>query len=274
MIRSYNSIADFCDDIDRCDTSAMRYAQHSGSWANGENFSIAMQKSRYGNTSLVPAAEALMSQLESQIEVPRKVWDRSPAGAFAIVPEVLAGLPTPMRRQREVLDERQPLTIIVVTTSSAGIKAETLMKRGTAILALTMAMARIRPITLHALSMLDGHVDGTGEILLKSQINTAPLDLSTAAYVLTSAGFDRILCHAHSQRLAKYRGGWPSKYRWGRKDQPYFDYLINVFGYEKKNTLLIGPTFLGDPIVNTPVAWVQDQIARFTNANEDQDYAA
>ena len=207
-----------------------------------------------------------MDRLESQIETPRKVWERSPAGAFACVPDVIAGLPTPMRRQIEIGDERQPITIIYSVNSSGSISADTLRERGTAALALVMALARIRPVQLKMLFIGDGR-EGD-ETVFTAGINTTPLDLATARYVLTSAGFYRRIGFRVAAKLNGFIGGWPRKFS-GTAQDSYLAYLAKTLTTDPKRTLVIGPVYHRDPIVANPVAWINDQIARFTNAQDE-----
>jgi len=178
--------------FDSAASLAARYAQlgirygggTASEWFNGESQETTLRLSQTGDTALVPEAELLLSKLDTAIETTRPQWQRSPAGAFCSVPDVLAGLPTPMRRRVDVPDERAPITILVCSSCSAGIDAKTMQKRGTVILALVMALSRLRPVSLQSLATTYG-IDAEGETIITNEINTAPLDLATACYVLT-----------------------------------------------------------------------------------------
>lgn len=249
-------------------TSNLRDTSHSIDWYGGETREDTIRFAEIGDTRLVAKAETLLTSLDTQIETPRRVWTRSPAGAFCSVPDVLAGLPTPMRRQLHEADETAPITILATTTSSAAIPAETLAKRGTVILALVMALARIRPVSLHQLTLLNGSADRTGETVITAQINTSPLDLATACYVLTSAGFARRMTYRLAEKLNASSGGWPSSFSYWRP-QAYYDGLIPRLGFKPADTLLIGAAQLGDALLVSPVEWVNAQIARFLAKEED-----
>ena len=159
MIKRYESIAALRADYIALDC---RRRQSDNSWYNNESEAETLRKTEVGDTSLVSSAEALLDKLNSQIEVPRKIWQRSPAGSFASIPDVLAGLPTPMRRQAHTPDERAPITILVVTTSSAGIDAATLAKRGIVILALVIALSLTQNLLLTQMR--------TAQVMLKAQV--------------------------------------------------------------------------------------------------------
>lgn len=267
MIRQYNSPAELVADAQKLD--AMRGINNSADdrWV-GETQAQTIQRAKFGDRSLVGEAQKLIDQLDTQIETPRRVWERAPVGVYCAVPDVLAGLPTPMRRLRESNDDRAPIAIMVVSTSSAGIKAATLQKRGTAILALTMALARVRPISLWSVSMLDGDSGDRVETVLLTRIETAPLDLATACYVLTSAGWDRRLCHGISWRINGYTGGWPRDY-YNKKDA-YCQSLVERFSPTTPDkTLFIRESYLTDQLVTQPILWLNAQIHKFTAETQD-----
>ena len=152
MIKQYESIAAMRAEYIRLydERGAAPYESYgsSGSWYNNETRKQTLHFTDVGKTDLVPIAEQQMHRLDLAIETPRFTWDRSPAGAFCSVPDVLAGLPTPMRRRVDTPDTHAPIHIYFVTTSSASVDAETLQRRGTTILALTMALSRVRPVNL------------------------------------------------------------------------------------------------------------------------------
>ena len=224
-----------------------------------------------GDTRLVPEAELLLSQLDSVIETPRLAWERAPAGAFCCVPDVLAGLPTPMRRQVHTNDERAPITILIDTGSSGGISAETLKKRGIVALALVMALSRVRPTTLYQLDVGSGPKDGTNETVLTTKINTSPLDLATACYLLTSAGFARGLVYTLEEKLNGNSGGWPQGYNYYGGDKavnPYYEKLKLRLGFDPNKTLIIPAARLNDELLSNPLKWIDKQIKHFTQSEE------
>jgi hypothetical protein len=240
-------------------------------WFGYETEAESLAMARSGNTKLVPKAERYLTSLDLAIETPRRVWERSPAGAFAVVPDVLAGLPTPMRRQTWTSDETQPITILVITTSSAAISATTLQRRGVVILALVMALTRIRPVSLHQLAILHGA--DTGETVFTSEINTHPLDLATACYVLTSAGFARRLTYGLAKKLNAFNGRWPKGFNY-LNPEVYYKSLVLRLGLDPLKTLVVGAAQLGDELLKTPLPWIEKQIARFTSSTEETLYNA
>lgn len=266
MIVRYESVAALRAAYIASGASRSRLARSDTSWYNDESEAATLRFASEGNASLVPKAEALLAQLDTEIETPRRVWERSPAGAFASVPDVLAGLPTPMRRLTHTSDDRAPITILATTTSSGAVSSATLAKRGTVILALVIALARVRPVSLQQLTFLHGVANG--ETVLTAEINTSPLDLATACYVLTSAGFARRLTYNLAERLNSFNGGWPASYR-ASGAQRYCDALKARLVPDVSKCLLIGEAHISDAMLAEPVAWVNVQVRRFTQGEDD-----
>jgi len=269
MIIRYDSTAALAADYVRRDAKAASI-HHGGwqgnSWYGGESLEASLRFAQSGNTKLVPAAEALLSKLDTAIETNRKSWEPAPSGAFVCVPDVLAGRPTPMRRIAYQQDETSPITILVVTTSSVVISSDILAKRGTVILALVMALSRLRPVSLQQICAVDGKADG--ETIITSEINTTPLDLATACYVLTSAGFARRLTYDLAAAYNKFRGGWPAEMSWGNSD-PYFDRLKAKLVADPARCLIVKAAQSNDELLSDPVRWINKQIAHFTAEQEE-----
>lgn len=265
MIKQFESVAAF-----RADYIALRAVNPRAdrgsnlSWYNNETEAQTLEKTLTGDKSLVPTAEAMLSQLDEEIYVPQRVWLASPAGARPCVPDALRNIPTSMRRIVEEPDARQPISIYVVSTSSAAISSSTLLRRGTAILALTLALSRIRPISLYTLCALDGR---DGETIISARINTDPLDVAQACYTLTSAGFARRLTYNYSRMANDFRGGWPSGMNY-ENPTPYWNYVKERLAPDPKKSLIIGAAQLGDELLSHPVDWVKKQVKFFTQIEE------
>lgn len=269
MLKQYPSILALREDAlrlnaHRWDTSG------ATAWFGRETAEKTLDLTNLGDTKLVPRAQALLSKLETSIQVPKRTWEPSPSGAFCIVPELLSGTPTPMRRIVQTRDDRAPIDIYVVLSCSAGIKAETLMQRGIVILALALALSRSRPISLHVVDIGNGNYDGTGETTLTARINTAPLDLARACYVLTSAGFVRRLMYGLEQKLNGWSGGWPEpRAGWSYSNPaPYYEKLKRQVSRDPSRCLLIPGAQYGDELLSQPLVWIKKQVDYFTSLDK------
>jgi hypothetical protein len=234
------------------------YEGHGTSWA-GRTINQALRDAECGDTHLVPAAEALISQLECSVEAPRSTWAPSRAGAYPVVPEALAGFPDAMRRRVPAYDDRSPLRVVIDLTSSAAISHEALEKRGTAYLALAMFLSNERPVTLEAVTGLGGY--GQTACFLVTTIPAQPLDLAVACSALTSAGFSRLLGYDLIHVLGKHiSGSWP----WSV--QPFGDAAATFVERERAvlglgpDDILAPPAHLRDPAVKDPVGFVRRAI--------------
>ena len=146
-----------------------------------------------GDDSFAREAEKLLEQMTLPESMGR-VWDRSPSGAYVVVPEFLAGMPDPMRRKRKAPVANKPVRIWVDTSLSAGISRETFTKRGVAIMALIMRLHSTRPIDVMAYSLAK-HYDGA-HYLVTTRIESSPLDLALAGFVLAHPAYERHLIHS------------------------------------------------------------------------------
>lgn len=135
-----------------------------------------------------------------------------------------------------------------------------MLKRGVAIMALTLALSRMRPVELSVFSI--GR-NNKRESVIVAPINTRPLDVASAAYVLTSAGFVRRLCYGLAEE--RHFGG-PCGIKWpqGYGEASYLPGLLARLGGDPSRDLIIDGAHINDAMLSDPVAWVNAQIARFT----------
>ena len=265
MIFRYDSIAQFRQTYIDMSPKNMGYGENL-SWYGNESEAESLRKAELGDTSLVGQAEAQLDSLDAAIETPRRIWERSVAGPFCCVPDVLAGLPTPMRRMTHQTDEHNPITIFVDTGSTASVSAKQITQRGTTILALVLALTRVRPVQLFQLHAGYGK---DGETITTCQINTSPLDLATACYVLTSAGFTRRLVYNLASKRNGYNGTWARGFN-TYKQEEYFDKLKPKLTNDVKNCLIVPKALINDELLTEPILWLNAQIQRFTQSQEEE----
>lgn len=265
VFKTYDSIAEMRKDALNRASAAMQ--KNSNAWSasslGNETFDQTVKWSLVGNTALVPQAESLMNKLETQIEVPRRIWDRSPAGAFCSVPDYCSGLPTPMRRIKEIGDEHQPITILVRPNANASVDGQMLRQRGITVLSLVMALTRVRPVILWYYFCGDGN-SYNDRTAIAAQINTAPLDLATACYVLTSAAYYRIFGMGLATCLNNFHGGPVISTKEGE------DIAVKNMGLDPRKTLMIGPALATDRLLTQPIEWINEQVKRFTEINAEE----
>jgi hypothetical protein len=260
MIARFQSIAALADAIGT-DNAEHYLSRHSR--ANDEGTPAqCLEYARHGDAALVPDAEKLIDKLAVAIDVPEREIISDIVGGWPSVPDFIAGHPDCMRRRAAVESEASPLAIWVIVTASYSVNPEQMTRRGTAILALVMALSRIRPIELGIIS-LDMAKNGT-ESVIAATVNTTPLDIATAAYALTSAAFFRRLCYGLASKLHNIIGRWPQAYLSDRKT--YLAGLLERLGADPTRDLIIEGAFISDPLLDDPIAWVRGQVAKFGSA--------
>lgn len=264
-ILRYNDAAAAAEEIRR----DLGYPNEAGSWSKasawcgGESGDDAITFATVGNDALVPMAEQYLSKIESGgIETTRATWSPSLAGAYPIVPEFLAQRPDCMRRRMDEQGERHPVRVYVDSTSSGGIEAEELKKRGAAILAFVMALAQERPVELWQYGCLDGHGYRTNIAALAVRLPTAPLNLSVCAHLLTSQMWVRGIGYGYAKQKHGAAGGWAfGETPDHNRDSRYTRLMRAAFDMEPEDVLVPG-IYINDPLISDPVNWINRELAR------------
>lgn len=238
----------------------------NGDWTNYQTFSQSVDKAIKGDDSLVAEAEKLLDQLDASVEVPTKSWEPNVHGAYPVVADFLAGSPTPMRSLSPVYREESPISIYVSTTCSAGVDADTMQKRGVAIMALLLKMQQIRPIELYLLAETHGVTDG--ECLQMIKVESKPLNLATACYAVADVAFARNLTYSQARKLEGFDGSWPNGY--GEGGKRWEEHVREVLGMGEHD-LYVGAARSWDEMVQRPVEWIQATIARFQESTQGGD---
>lgn len=228
------------------------------SFTGHESMVDAKRNSIEGRLSLVPQAEALLSQIETSGLIARgaPLYVNDVAGAFPNVPAFLSGQPECMfrRGEAETLSEQSPMTVYVDCCASAGVSAKKLQARGIAILALILALSERRPIDLYVFASLGEYDVATVPVV---RIEARPLDIAAASYALTAAAFLRQMCMGWATP-GGYRGGWafglvPTNFA-------HQAHMRTILGAEEQD-LVIHAAFSGDELVDKPLEWLKAQLA-------------
>jgi hypothetical protein len=162
------------------------YTGSDKQWFGNQTFKEIIDRAIHGDESLVPEAEKLIAQLDADIELEHPEWLSSVYGAYPVVPEYLAGSPTPMRHKTRVPAENEPIGIWVDLTSSAGVSYELIKKRGIVVLALVLKLQQVRAVDLHCCCCLPS-VNSYVDLVMP----TRPMQLGVVTHVMTCVGFAR-----------------------------------------------------------------------------------
>lgn len=245
-----------------------RYIGRFGSDWYGTSYSDFAKKVVIGDKEIVRESEDFLSKIEDQNPLSRG-WRNvdDVVGAIPNVPAFLAGHPQCMRRRERVARDNSPLTIYMDLTSSGGIDAKAVQKRGIVLLALVRRLVEHRSVELWVGSSLGGGSKG-GSGTCMWRIDTAPLDLARSGFhvsaTVMSRGFGYFMC----EHELETGGSWPFN------DYDYHcrtakDRLAAVF--PGSEIMYVAPIMLGDEMTNDPVNWVKRTIRSYVKTGDDDE---
>lgn len=232
---------------------------HVGAWIGGVTAQQAKDMARNGDASAIAASQEIMDKIEAEVPSTGRQWDADVVGSRLVAGKLLAGDPRCMRRRRRVADESQPLTVVFDATSSGGISADDVRKRGIAVLALVQLLAARRPVTLWVGGGLNKGDRNGGWAFFK--IDTAPLDLLRAAHLVTHASVTRGLLYSYLQEADGCGGGWP--YNTVNASTREF-HSIAAQAFPGSEVLALPAIHVADESVRDPIGWVRRELARYT----------
>jgi hypothetical protein len=163
-----------------------------------------MTRARYGDAKRVALADDMLAKLENAVGFEARRWRAvdAVAGGVPNVPAYLSGAPLAMRRRARVMDAAAPLTIAIDLGVSQSVNDRTIARRGAAALALARIAAGSRPVALWV--YFAAQSGGDGDAMLAVKLDTAPLDVARAAWLLCAP---EALRRAGFSVLEKL-GGW------------------------------------------------------------------
>lgn len=244
-------------------------------WTGYESGDDAVKFATTGNDKLVALANEYLAQIQKQgFETSRGEWLPSVAGAYPVVGDYLAGRPNSMRHRQQVAGEHAPVRLILDTTSSGGITAEKLQRRGAAMLALAMALIEERPVELWQLTSLNLRSGNHGASLMMVRCPTTPVNLGVCAHIMTSQQWTRGCGYGYLSQCQQAGGGWSfvslpdsdaNKRRYHRLMRAALDL--------SPQDILVDGIFLTDPLVDAPVAWINGELAKLRGMVTEDNHA-
>ena len=216
-----------------------------------------------GDLSGVAKSDALLARFNrDDLETASRCWRDDVTGPLPNVPAFIAGHPLAMRRRAPAESAFAPIAIVVDIGAHSKIKPSEIEQRGAAVLALVRALSNKRPVELWAGAGLDAD-NAQNASWTFCRIETAPLDLARAAFILTHpAAIRRVLWLAACAH--GFQGRTP--YNAGQKHAneattraliaPAFEHVLD---------LLILPRLssLDGQSITDPAAWIDAQLAKF-----------
>lgn len=241
-----------------------RHYMTSTSWMGG-TFDKFLRCVVTGDDTLVDESEKFLAKLEDQVPMSRG-WRNldDVVGAVPNVPAFLAGHPQCMRRRERTMRDTAPLAIYMDLTSSGGISASDIERRGVTLLALTRLLVEHRPVELWVGTSIG---DYTCSSTAAWRIDTTPMDLARAAYHISatsmSRGFGYRVCE--KEMTNTWRGKWPFN-NYGLHVSTAPKRLESVFPGQEM--LYVPPIHLSDEMTQNPVGWIKRTLAKYVNGEE------
>jgi hypothetical protein len=231
-------------------------------WYGGLSYEHSLAAVHCGDLGGVATSDKLLADMESLMPV-SKTWRTfdSVIGMCPNVPQYLAGNPCNMRLKRRSATITAPLAIFVELVASAGINAQTCLKRGAAMLALVRMLANLRPVELWCVIAI-GQRNSRSSLCVR--LHTAPLDLARAAHVLTHPSVFRALGY-RSLEHEFYRLGWNGYWAFGdhrlhvRTAAESYKRVLN----SSSDVLFIPPVHLNDLYLTEPAKWLRAMLAQY-----------
>jgi len=219
-----------------------------------------------GNLDAARESDEMLSRFEAFAPM-RASWEviDSVIGASPNIPHYIASNPMNMRLRHRTVRETAPLAVIVDSTSSGGIDASMINKRGSAILAFVRALSARRPVELWVFagqSGLAGEPYGKSATFTGHRVETSPMDLSHAAPCIASAAWSREvgykICTHHGSG-----GAWPFS-KSSPLTQDEMERVMAVALPHISETLCIPGIFLNDELITDPAKWIERNLARYS----------
>lgn len=259
IVKRFDSLGDYCAAALQVDD----YYAGRNSWAGGKH---TMQETvdaiiRGASDSECRRARELLEKVDSSFR-DREVMQNLPtvAGAYAVVPEYLMGIPENMRLRAPVEDDAAPVRIYMEVVVSGGVSHEEMTMRGAAMAALVTRMGEERAVELWGWSA--SHYSRGQNVLLAFRMDTRPVSLSHVVAAFADVAMARRITGA----LVKHYGGGGSGWLWafgnpgdGRRARQVRELLHT----EPQDVVIEGGYLPDASMMRTdPVGWVHKQLEK------------
>jgi hypothetical protein len=202
-----------------------------------------------GDTGLVPRSDKLLDRIETieKLSENKPRMQNNVVGSLVNVPAYLQGSPMAMRMRRK-RDEKAPITICVDTTTSAGISAAIIERRGVAVLALLRKLeAAGHAVTLYVTSGLAPYGD---TIFLCAKLDTGPIDLARACWILAKEAMQRQVMFETGCDATGHRRGmidWPFRnHGWNTDIEAQQEVYAQLLSIPRESVLIVPPVYLNE----------------------------
>ncbi len=256
----------------------VKYNKQAGNWSGNLTFDEAAEKVITGDADMAKkSAEVFDSVIKKKIVGISPQWELSVGGSFPCVPAALAGHPHDMYRQTPRVSNSSPVRIFVSVSVGAFVTSEQIENRGAHIAALAMTLSAHRAVEVFVFSDFSV-LDAPGMGLIPNiRIPVENLDLATFSFMVCSPAVERRLMFSYPSVCGcKFDGKYSGiGFAWGGKPKGASDRFGKAFHRKIKDAIGCSDGDLYMPLIDNedlsvenPERWLDEQIAKYTQANE------
>ena len=229
-----------------------------------------LDKLATGDTSYIEQARKLIEDMtnHSLLSTGLKMYEPSIVGAFPHVPNYLNDLPETMYQldETDLRGNTTPIRIFMQLNSSAGVSSAELTSRGLTALGLVLALESIRPIDLYVVGVcrIDSSLENFGTC---TRVETRPLDLARAAYMLCCPEFYRVITWAASVELGRALGHQYTGINFAFGESPgsraSIDAYTKALSLNNDDVFLPGTFLINSQYKNDPIGYIKNYLKKY-----------
>lgn len=232
-------------------------------WDNGLSFQEAVSRGEKGDPGLVSSyikdVDRLVNEFNFRDDFKNK-YVSSVAGSRVSIPDYLFGSPRSMKRRAPQETTVRSVNIYVGLVCAAGIKAEQMLKRGSTILAL-LEFLQMSQISVELYLLVETHGETDGDLIQIINVQSHPLDLSTAGFAVAHPAFTRHVTYGMAYELDQFNGMWGSSHGI-HGNSTYQDKLAKAIGMGENDIYIPPPVISDELIFKNPEAWLAQKIEK------------
>lgn len=240
-------------------------ASQGYSWDGGLGFRDAIRMSKEGDPTIVSKYVSTVDKLVNEYQFRndnRTGYRPSVAGSRVSVQDYLAGSPTCMRRRVPQEMQNRSVSIYVSTTCAGGIPADKMMVRGATILSL-LEFLQTSQVSVELFLLAETHGRTDGDLIQVIQVESHPLNLSTAGFAIAHPAFARRITYCHAYNIDGFNGQWgrsQSAYYSSGTGGTYAEKLSKAIGMGPSDIYVPAPKYDDGDIFVNPDKWLEERI--------------
>lgn len=243
------------------------HAAYADSWHGGFNAADTYRKSIEGDESYIAKVEAMLEKVSAKVNVETSAYriDNAIVGFAPDVPSAIIGVPECMITMEPTQSDMAPVTVWCNVTTSAGVSADNAAQKGAAVAALVLKLQALRPVALNVVIGLDAH-NARGSNFVIVPITSRPFSMAQLSFILCNPGWARHTYWTVCSGRYGYSHGWDAIFKRHNRDawaKALADETLTYLSGDIEHDIYIPPLFLKDPLLENPVKWVEDTMARY-----------